>query len=598
MPELRTVIEPGSASGKLSGLLRAALGARPRTVLAIAVAQLVTMVAALAQPALNARILDNGVVAGDIGYIRSISVVMLAVSAIGASAAFFGLVAGANLSADSAADLRAAILRQVSVLQSGDYRRIGAHSILARISGDIGVVTQAIFVATSLSLLAPMIIIGAVALSVHESAALSPIIVVTALLVAVVTGVFIAVVTPLATRMQAAIDRVNRRLREQLTGLYTIRAFRRERDATARFSRDNKQLTDLARRVGAIQLCIGPGTAAITATATIATMLWGARLIETSGLTIGTVIAFTGYLAQVSGGIALLVPLVTTLPRARVCAKRIAEVLEAPAESTSEGRLGAPAYPRLTFDNVTVRYPHAESPALDAVRFDCPPGAFCGIAGGTASGKSTLLSLVPRLLSPTSGTVFVSGLPVPDWSASALRGRATYVSGQHQIVAGTVRSNLNLAAPNADDRLLWWALAVAQLDRTVAERGGLDLEVHQGGSNLSGGQRQRLALARALVRRPEILVLDDAFTAMDRHTARTVLHGLRVALRGTTILLGTQQVELLREAATIGVLDHGRLVAVGTHSQLVATDPVYSDLARSQILADIAADESASGYVR
>ncbi|WP_245569630.1 ABC transporter ATP-binding protein [Gordonia shandongensis] len=580
----------------LAGLVRSALATRRLTVAAIALTQLAAMAATLAQPAINARIVDNGVVAGDVGYVRSMSVVLLAATAVSALASFGGIVAGANLSADAAADLRDRVFRHLGRVSSADHHAIGTHSLLSRTSTDVAVISQAVFVATTLSLAAPIVTVGAVVLSLRESLRLSPVIAVTAVLISVCVGVFIATVTPLAARRQRAVDRVNRMLREQLSGMHTIRAFRRESESRDRFDADNAALTRLSRTVGARQLLLGPGTTALTGIASAITLLWGADLIESGSVTIGTLIAFTGYLGQVATGISLFMPLVTVLPRARASATRIAEVLDLATEDPAIGDVPAHGLPEVSFDAVSLFYPGAENPAIDSVTLRCPPGTTTAVVGGTSSGKSTLLRTVPRLIAPTAGTVRVAGLSVADWAVRDLRDRVALVSGR-QIVAGTVRSNLRLAGDAADDAL-WEALRAARLADDVAARGGLDLEIAQGGSNLSGGQRQRLAVARAIVRTPDVLLLDDAFSAMDRETAHAVLAGIRGLLPNTTLVVATRQIDLIEDAPVIAVLDRGALTAVGRHRDLLGRSQVYLDLADAQRITQTRATQTLATQTR
>ncbi|ALG84698.1 ABC transporter ATP-binding protein [Gordonia phthalatica] len=559
-----------------------ALRGRVKLLVGVVVAQVVAMAASLAQPTLNAAIVDNGVIAGDIPYIERMGSVMLGVAIGGLVASLAAIALGSALSTRAAADLRSRVYRRATDFSTAAYQELGTPTMLTRTSLDTGVVTQAIFLTTSVAVTAPIITVGAVILSLQVSVDLAPVIVVTAIVLGIGVGVFVNFVTPLVSKLQIAVDTVNRVLREQLGGTRIIRAFRREHTASARFDDANRDLTDVARRVGAIQLMLLPGVLLISNVAIVATSLFGARLIEDGQLTIGGLTAFTGYLSQIVVGITLFITLAAVFPRARVSADRLNEVLEKPSGLPDEGRLARAGRLPLSFRDVSVQYPGAEHPAVAFATFHCRAGSMSAIIGSTSSGKSSLISLVPRLLDPSSGTVDVGALSTRDWPLADLRAAVAHVGQGRALVAGTVASNLRLGASEADDAALWRALEATQVAETVVDRGGLDAEVAQGGANFSGGQRQRLAIARALVRNPRVLCLDAAFSAMDRSTADAVLRGVRETLPDATILIADQQIENVRSAERIAVLDGRTIVDIGTHEQLVQRCAVYREFADAQ----------------
>ena len=571
------------STATLVRVARTALRRRGLLVAALLVAQVVSVGASLAQPSFNARIVDNGVIAADVGYVQRMGGWMLAVAVVGLVASIAAVAVGSALSAGAAADLRHAVYRKAGSLSAAGYREFGTSTMLTRTSVDTGVVGSTVFLATSIAVSAPIITVGAVILSLRESVRLAPVIVVTAIVLGVGVGVFVVKVSPLAARMQAAVDAINGVLREHLTGTRLVRAFRREQHASRRFSAANHTLTALSRRVGAMQVLLLPGVLLVTNLATVLTSVFGAGLIESGDLTIGGLTAFTGYLVQIVVGITLFVALAATLPRAQASAARLADVLDHPDEEPDHDDAEAVPGPlALTFLDASVQYPSADRPTLREVSLQCAPGAVTAVIGGTSSGKSTLLALVPRLLTPSAGLVAAGGRPLTRWPLRALRAAVAYVGQGHALVAGTIRSNLRLADDDADDTTMWDALRAAQIADDVRARGGLDADVAQGGSNFSGGQRQRLAIARALVHRPRILCLDDAFSAMDRHTANAVLAGVRSMLPHATILLAAQQVPTVRGADAIAVLENGRVVAIGTHAELLTTSRVYREFADAQ----------------
>lgn len=575
------------AFGNVRRLASLAVHGRKRLLVGVVITQIIAMAAALAQPAFNALIVDNGVIAGDVPYIERMGAVMLGVAVCGLLASLAAIAFGSALSTGAAADLRRQIYGRASNLSTATYHEFGTPTMLTRTSLDTAVVAQAIFLVTSVAVTAPIITIGAVILSLQASVTLAPVIVVAAIVLGVGVGLFVTFVTPLAARLQGAVDTVNRVLREQLRGTRVIRAFSREHTASKRFDDANRDLTDLARRVGAIQLLLLPGVLLIANTATTVTSLFGARLIEDGALTIGGLTAFTGYLSQIVVGITLFITLAAIFPRARVSAARLVDVLDRPSGLPDRGRLVLAGPLPLSFKAVSVHYRQATHPAVTSATFLCRPASVTAVIGSTSSGKSSLVSLVPRLMDATSGTVEIGGVPSTEWPLAALRTAVAHVGQGQSVIAGTVGSNLRLGSAAADgepvdDEVLWQALRAAQIADTVADRGGLDAEVSQGGANFSGGQRQRLAIARALVRRPRILCLDASFSAMDRSTADAVLRGIRSMLPLATILIADQQVENVRSAEQIAVLDARRIIDIGTHDELLARCGVYREFADAQ----------------
>lgn len=561
-----------------------AISSRKALTAGVLVAQLVAMAAGLAQPAFNARIVDAGVIAGDVDYVQRMGALMIGVVLIGLVASMAAVACGSAIAAGISADLRLAVYRRAGELSTADYHELGTASMLTRTSADTGVVGRTVFAFTSVAMSAPIVTVGAVILSLRQSVQLAPVIVVTAILLGVVVGLYVARVTPLAGRLQRAVDAVNRVLREQLTGTRILRTFRREHTASDRFGIANTELTVLARRVGALQVLLLPSVLLIANVAVVATNVIGADLIESDDLTIGGLTAFSGYLMQIVSGVSLFVALAAVLPRAEASAIRLREVLD--EDVPDPGPTDIPDRPRgvldVDFRSVDVRYAGAEQLTLSDVTLRCVPGGVTAVIGGTSSGKSTLLSLVPRLLDSSAGEVALGDRPIADWPLTAVRSEVAYVGQRHALIAGTVASNLRLAYDDATDDLVWKALRVTKMADTVADRGGLDVAVSQGGSNFSGGQRQRLAIARALLHRPRVMVLDDAFSAMDRSTASQVFTSVRAHLPRTTFLIAAQQIHSVRTADLIAVLELGRVVDQGSHRDLLERCSVYREIADAQ----------------
>ncbi|MGB3603529.1 ABC transporter ATP-binding protein [Gordonia sp. (in: high G+C Gram-positive bacteria)] len=569
-------------TAQLGRIAASSMRNRRPIVIGILLAQVVATAANLAAPAFNARVIDKGVVAGDIGYIERMGTIMLGVAVCGLIAALLAIALGSALSAGTAADLRRRVYARAGEFSTATFHDLGTPTMLTRTSLDTSVVAQAVFLTTSIALTAPLVTIGAVALSLQTSVQLAPVIVVAAIVLGVGVGAYVVFVTPLAARLQKAVDGVNRVLREQLGGTRIIRAFGRERTASARFDEANGDLTQLTRRVGALGVLLLPGVLLVSNVASLATNLLGAHFIESGDLTIGGLTAFTGYLLQIVVGITLFIALAGILPRARASAARLSEVIDRPSGLADVGTSRVDGPLPLRFSNIEVRYAGADRPAISGVTLTCPPGKVTAIIGSTSSGKSTLVSLVPRLLDPTSGTVLAASIPVPQWDLSQLRSAVSFVGQGRSLIAGTVESNLRLGAPDADEADMWRALEAAQIAETVIGRGGLAAEVTQGGANFSGGQRQRLAIARALLRNPRILCLDAAMSALDRQTAEAVIVGIRDALPNATVILADQQVENIRTADQIAVLDRRTIIDIGTHETLLSRCEVYREFSDAQ----------------
>ncbi|MCF8608563.1 ABC transporter ATP-binding protein/permease [Gordonia sp. HY285] len=565
-------------------LIRAAVGSHKRRVASIVLAQIVAMSAALAQPTLNAHIVDSGVVAGDVGYIERIGLLMLAVVAIGAVASIVAVACASRLAADVGADLRSRMYRRTTRMIAVEYRSLGTPTLLTRSTIDVNLVIQAVFVLAATAVTAPLVTVGAVVLSIRQSVRLSPVIGAVAVVLVVLVGVFVVALTPLSRQLQRAVDRVSLSLREQLSGVRVIRVFGREAAVGERFDEANAGLTALARRVGAVQALFGPVTLAVTNVGTVAATVWAADLIDRSQMTIGDLTAFTGYLGQVVSGLILFLPIATVWPRANAGAERIREVLGAADEPTGGGTAEFASAPlEVRFDAVTVDYPDATRPAVSSVTLTCAGGEVTAVIGGTSSGKSTLLATVARIVETSEGSVRVGGVRTDRVGLTALRAVVAHVGGEHQLVAGTIADNLRLADRDATDDVLWSALGAVRVASALRDRHGLDSVVTQGGRNFSGGQRQRLALARAIVRAPRVLVLDDAFSAMDRATAAAALDGVRRKLPDTTVIAAAQQIGSLADAHQIAVLDRGAVVDVGTHRDLVAESSVYRELTAAEV---------------
>lgn len=573
----------GRFGGEFGKLLADAIKRHRWLFVAVLLAQTIAMVLGLVQPALNALIIDHGVVAGDLSYVERIGAIMFVIAVVDFACALTGVALGSRLSTGAGRDLRSRLYRHSMSLSSNQFHDIGTSSMLTRTMQDVGTIQQAVFTINTVVVTGPLVTIGAIVMSLRISLGMSPLIAVAAVLMAAVVGVFIARLIPLSVQARQAVDGLNHSLREQLSGTQVIRAFGRESLVSARFAETNDRLTALMRRVGAMQALLLPVVLLVANLTMVATNLLGAKLIDDGHLTIGELTAFSGYLIQVVGGVTLLMVAASILPQAQASANRIGEVLGTATESISGPSGNRPAFAApIEFVGATVRYPGAEQVAVCDASFRCAPSEVTVIVGGTASGKSTLLSLLPRLVDSTTGSVRAGGVDLRDWSMPDLRSRMSYVSQNGALISGTVAGNLRLADKDATDDDLWQALSVAEAAEFVRERGGLDAEVGQSGGNFSGGQRQRLALARAVLRTPQLYVIDDGFSAMDPRTATKVLTNLRKAAHDSTIIIAAQQITMSRAADRIVVVDGGRVVATGDHLWLLDRCTPYREMVEAQ----------------
>jgi ATP-binding cassette subfamily B multidrug efflux pump len=389
--------------------------------------------------------------------------------------------------------------------------------------------------------------------------------------------------------MQTRIDGVNRVLREQITGIRVVRAFVREPYETARFARANTELTDTAISAGRYMASLFPIVTFVLNASSVAVLWFGAQRIDAGDMQIGALTAFLTYLIQILMSVMMATFLLMIAPRAAVCAERIQEVLHTessvlpPSRPVTELR----ATGLVAFTDTEFTYPGAEAPVLRKITFTAEAGQTTAIIGSTGAGKSTLISLIPRLFDATAGSVTVDGVEVRDFDPELLWSRIGFVPQKAFLFTGTVASNLRYGKPDATDEELWHALRVAQAEDFVREMPGqLEAPISQGGTNLSGGQRQRLSIARALVKRPEIYVFDDSFSALDVATDARLRAALERETTNAAVIIVGQRVATIAEADKIVVLEHGEIVGIGTHEELLANCPTYAEIVDSQLSAE------------
>lgn len=561
---------------------------------AVVVFQLAQSIASLYLPTLNADIIDQGVARGDTGYILSTGSYMLLITLAQIVCAVVAVYFGAKAAMGLGRDLRGAIFERVGEFSEQEVTRFGAPSLITRSTNDVQQVQQLVLMSATLMVAAPMLSIGGVIMAIRQDAQLSWLIAVCVPVLLIAVGLIVTRMVPLFRKMQARIDTVNRVLREQLTGIRVVRAFVREDMETARFARANTDVTDVALRAGRLMALMFPVVMLVLNVSSVAVIWFGSFRIEDGSMQVGTLIAFLSYLMQILMSVMMATFMAVMIPRASVSADRIGEVLGTsssvlPPENpvTSAALAGRQRRGELEMRDVGFAYPGADQPVLSGISFTARAGEVTAIIGSTGSGKTTLVNLMPRLFDVTSGAVLIDGVDIRDLDPDLLWGHIGLVPQRPYLFSGTVRSNLLYGNPDATEDELWDALEIAQARDFVEQmEEGLDAPISQGGTNVSGGQRQRLAIARALVKRPELYIFDDSFSSLDTGTDARLRQALKRSTAGATMVIIAQRVSSITDADQILVLDDGRIVAHGTHHELLESSGTYREIVSSQLAAE------------
>jgi ATP-binding cassette subfamily B protein len=570
----------------LSALLRSHLRPYKRLLILIVVLQAVQTTAALALPTINARIIDNGVLPGDTHYIYTWGAIMLAFAVVQVVFAVAAVYFGGKVAMSFGRDLRGNLFHQVTDFSAREVGLFGAPSLITRITNDVQQVQMLVVMACTMAIAAPITMVVGVILAVRQDVALSIILVFALPIAAVVLGTIVAKMVPAFRLMQDRIDQINRVLREQVTGIRVVRAFVREPQEKKRFADANQDLTDVSLRAGRLMAAMFPTVNFLINISSVAVLWLGARYVNSGEIEVGTLVAYLTYLVQILMSVVMATFMVSMIPRASVSSDRIMEVLDTqPSVVGAEQPVRALARPgSLEFERVGFRYPGAEHAVLSDVSFATEPGQTTAIIGSTGAGKTTLVNLILRLFDSTEGTVSVGGVNVRDLDPDVLWSTIGYVPQRPYLFSGTVASNLQFGKPDATEEEMWTALEVAQAkDFVQAMPGGLDARIEQGGTNVSGGQRQRLSIARALIRRPDIYVFDDSFSALDLTTDARLRAALVPYTRDAAVVIVAQRVSTIANADDILVLEDGAVIGRGTHDELVRDNPTYAEIVQSQI---------------
>jgi len=537
-------------------------------------------------PNLTADIINNGVVKGDVGYIWRTGAAMLVITLLVSVLQVISVYFAARVAMGMGRDWRAGIFERVQSFSAQEMNHFGAASLITRNTNDVQQVQMFMVIALTVLASAPMMAVGGVIMALYENAQLSLLLLVVIPAMAGVIGGLLYFAVPLFRSVQAKIDRINQVLREQITGVRVIRAFVRARYESERFETANEDLTQTTLKVTRIFTLAMPSIMIILNLSSVAVIWFGGHLVDSGSMPIGNLTAFLTYLMLILMAVMMASMMMIMVPRASACAERILEVVDSPPTILEPAQPQNPAQRtgRVEFRGVGFQYPGAERPVLHDLSFTLAPGRTTAIIGSTGSGKSTVVNLLARFFDATAGAVLLDSVDVREQSLSSIWESLGLVPQQAYLFAGSIRSNLLLGRAQATEAELWRALEVAQAaDFVKAMPKGLDEPVAQGGTTVSGGQRQRLAIARALVKRPQLYVFDDCFSALDAGTDARLRAALRREVADATVLIVSQRVSTIRHADCILVLDEGTLVGSGTHDELLATNATYQEIVDSQL---------------
>ncbi|ANU12007.1 multidrug ABC transporter ATP-binding protein [Planococcus antarcticus DSM 14505] len=536
-------------------------------------------------PTLMADIIDNGVVKGNIPYIWRIGGWMLLVSAIGAIAAVFASFYSAKAAMGLGRDLRQKVFKHVGQFSLQEFDEVGTASLITRTTNDITQVQQVVIMMLRMVISAPIMLVGGIIMAVSKDAKLSLVIIGAMPVLAVSILLILKYGMPLFQEVQQRLDGLNLVVRENLTGIRVIRAFNREQEEKARLQKANRELADVSIKVNKVMAFLMPVMMLVMNMTVVAVIWFGGIRISNGAMQIGDLMAFIQYVMMIMFALVMASFMFVMVPRAAVSARRINEVLEMKPAFTDDGTAKADrTRGTLEFEDVSFYYPGAEEPALSNISFSAKPGEITALIGGTGSGKSTLVNLVPRFYDVKSGTIRVNGVDIREASQQEVRSKIGFVPQKSMLFTGSIADNIRFGKQDANQQEMDHAANIAQATEFIDQiEGGYAAEIEQGGSNLSGGQKQRLSIARALIRKPDLYIFDDSFSALDFKTDAKLRKALKNETKNATVLLVAQRVSTVVDADRIIVLEKGKVVGMGTHEELLESNKVYREIALSQL---------------
>lgn len=536
-------------------------------------------------PTLMADIIDKGVVVGDTPYIWKIGGLMLLVAAFGAIASVVASFYSSKAAVGLGRDIRRKVFKHVEQFSLQDFDEFGTASLITRTTNDITQVQQVVIMMLRMVISAPIMFAGGLIMAVSKDAKLSLVLVLT---MPILIGAVLLILykgVPLFKTVQKRLDRLNLVLRENLTGIRVIRAFNREKQEKSRLQIANKELTDVSIKVNKVMAFLMPVMMLVMNLTVVAVIWFGGIRIDSNAMQIGDLMAFIQYVMQIMFALVMASMMFVMVPRAAVSANRINEVLNKMPTSLNEGSKKAnKERGTLEFDHVSFSYPGAEEPALSNINFQAKSGEITAIIGGTGAGKSTLVNLIPRFYDVTSGTIRVNGVDIRESSQDEIRSKIGFVPQKSLLFSGTIKENIRFGKQDATQEEIEHAARIAQAEDFISRMDeGFDSLITQGGSNVSGGQKQRLSIARALVRKPDIYIFDDSFSALDFKTDAKLRAALKDETKNATVVIVAQRVSSVVDADQIIVLDKGEIAGLGTHKELLENNRVYREIVESQL---------------
>ncbi|HEY4382914.1 MAG TPA: ABC transporter ATP-binding protein [Ktedonobacteraceae bacterium] len=537
-------------------------------------------------PTLMADIVDNGIVKGDIGYIWRVGGLMLVITIVGTICAIAGSFFSARVAVGFGKLIRGKLFIHIERFSLHEFDTISAASLITRTTNDTTQVQQVLVIALGMMITAPMMMIGGIILAVSQDAGLSWILFVIIPILVAAIAILMSQTIPLFQVMQKKLDRLNLILDEGLAGVRVIRAFDRGKQEEKRFDEANHDLTNISIKANQLMATLMPMMMLVLNVSSVAILWFGSIRINAGDMQVGALIAFLQYAMQILFALLMVSMMFVMLPRAAASADRINEVLAIHPEINDAEQVKEAQAQKgyIEFDNVTFSYPGAEEPAISNISFSAQPGQVTAIIGGTGSGKSTLVSLIPRFYDIDSGRILVDGLDISEMSQEYLRKKIGLVPQKAVLFSGTIAENIRYGKEDATDEEVQYAARVAQASDFISDmKDGFDSIIAQGGTNVSGGQKQRLSIARALVRKPEIYLFDDSFSALDFKTDARLRAALKKETLDATVVIVAQRVSTIMDADQIIVLDEGRVAGIGTHRELMNTSEVYREIVTSQL---------------
>lgn len=546
---------------------------------------IVQSLAELYLPTLMSDVVNNGMMKGNFNYIWKYGFYMLLVAALSGACSVIGAYFSAKAAVGFGRDLRDKVFTQVEGYALNEIDKIGTASLITRTTNDINQVQMVTIMMMRFMITAPIMCVGGIIMALSKDRELANILAVVLPVMIIIMVLVAKFVVPLFKTLQKRLDKVNLVLRENLTGIRVIRAFNRLKKERIRFDNANKDLTDLSIKVNKIMAVMQPIMMLLMNATTLAIIWFGGLRIGNGDLGIGDMMAFLQYAMQIMFSIIMVAVMFIMIPRAQASANRINEVLDLPPEITdTKTPVKESLKGYVEFKDVTFYYPGAQLPALNHISFAAKPGEVTAIIGGTGSGKSTLINLIPRFYDVQEGAVLVDGVDVRDLEQHALRRKIGFVPQTAILFTGTVAENIRYGKEDATDEEIKHAAEVAQAgDFINAMPEGFNSMIAQGGTNVSGGQKQRLSIARALVSNPEIYIFDDSFSALDFKTDAALRTALKKETKEATVIIIAQRVSTIMDADRIIILDDGEIVGMGTHKELLRTNKVYYEIVSSQL---------------